>query len=231
MCISDEYVYWQHQRPHHCFPLAVPVRVRCPTLPHSRRQECVTARAVLCSGRCHSSIHSAEMKHFLLRHIFFCMVDYSISSSFCLEQWCLYIYLYLSSLLWYLGGLNSIFGPYVKSFYCLVSDTCLIRALFAVHLNSASEGIGCLFCTKVDLEKPQKPHLSQASEVAVSLRVTARDPDLGPGWLGCHSRGDSLKEVPASFPRLVMIKKICGTSGVTTESSDMGEACMLALTL
>lgn len=135
------------------------------------------------------------------------MADYPVSNSFCLEQGCLYN---LSSLLWYLGGLNSTFGPYVKCFYCSVSDTCLISALFAVLLNSAGEGIGCPFSTKVGLKKPQKPHLPQVPDIAVILLVTARDPHLGLGWLGCRSQGDSFKEVPTSFSRLVMIKTRSG---------------------
>lgn len=63
----------------------------------------------------------------------------------------------------------------MKYSYCLGSYAYLISALFAVLLNVASEGIGRLCCTGVDLRKPPRPHLVQVSKVAVSLLVTARD--------------------------------------------------------
>lgn len=222
--IDSVSVHAPHCRSHNCFPLAIPIGIQCRTLPHPQRQEWVLWHA---QGHVCSSSQSAEMNHFLLRQILFCMEGYSVSSSLCLKQWCLYN---LRLALWDLGGLNSIFDPPVKYFYCLGSDAFLLSVLFAILFNWSSAGTRCLCCPGAELGEPQRHQLVQwASWVLPGTSTTLCT--SGTRFFGILFLRWVLKEVPVSFSACHDKDKIFGVHGVTTGSCDKDEACVVTLTL
>lgn len=92
-----------HCRSHHYFPLAVPVGTPCPTLHYPQREECVTAWTVICSGACLLLQPLCRYEPLLLRQIFFCTIDYSVSCSFFFKA---VMSLYLTSIAVRLGRLE-----------------------------------------------------------------------------------------------------------------------------